>query len=360
MMLENLKAVHFWYERTLSFRKKDQLEFMAMFNSFLDDGDGLKVALESTQEAYADVYGRSFVVVKICEHLLGTVKAGRGFDALLKKYFAPTIAIGFELSKRVQGDKSKVLGIIDLVETENRLKKESLTSMATPLFMFFGGILISVVMGGIVIPQLEAANRIVVDTPEALLAKGIAYVVNDFWFILVPAIVLFIVGLNLLQAYVRPDDKAGFIRSVLDNVWPFNLYKIFWSIRVARLLGYLKLAEVKDVEALKIIKKFSSRFMGYHIDILIAGMQAGKPKQSYFGTELFMATQLIRIRRFFTKSDNTEFAKALVSMSYLSEKDVEMQNRNMVTKYVLVFTLVGLAISIFSIGAVIDAALMAV
>ena len=100
--------------------------------------------------------------------------------------------------------------------------------------------------------------------------------------------------------------------------------------------------------------------MGYHIDILISGLQVGKDKRSYYGKELFLPTQMIRIRRFFTNADNQAFANALVSMSYQAEKDVAMQNRRVVTKYVLFFVFAGLGLAVFGVGAVIDAALMGI
>ncbi|WP_338854167.1 hypothetical protein WE348_23060 (plasmid) [Alteromonas macleodii] len=359
-MLEVLEDIKFWWDRKVLFTERDQLEFMSMFNSYLEEGDGLKLALDSTKAAYADVYGDDYVVVKICKKLSRAVGSGKGFDQLMGKFFSPAIAVGFELSKRVAGDKSNVLGIIDLVETESRLKGKAISNLALPLVLFAAGLLINVVMGGIVIPRQESISGIVVDTPEALLAKGIAWFFLSYWYLVILLIGFMAFGVAKLQSYMRPDDRAGTVRVIFDNVWPFNLYKIFWSIRLARLLGYLKLADVKDIEALKIIKKFSSRFMGYHIDILISGLQVGREKKHYFGKELFLPTQMIRIRRFFTNADNAAFANALVAMSYKSEKDVEMQNRRTVTKYVIFFVFVGLGLSIFGIGAVIDAALLSI
>ncbi len=359
-MGEWFRELKFRWDRLVLFTTKDQLEFMAMFNSFLAEGDGLIVALESTKESYSDVYGDDYVVVTICHKLIEAVKKGRGFDELMAAYFSPTIAVGFELSKRVSGDRENVLGIIDLVETEKRLRSEALQQLAMPLFLFVAGLLINFVMGGIVIPRQESISRIEVDTPEALLAKGIAYFFSNYWWLVALILGMLAFGFGKMQDYLRPDDKGGFFRGFLDTVWPFSLYKVFWSIRLARLLGYLKLADVKDIEALKIIKKFSSRFMGYHIDILISGLQVGKDKRSYYGKELFLPTQMIRIRRFFTNADNQAFANALVSMSYQAEKDVAMQNRRVVTKYVLFFVFAGLGLAVFGVGAVIDAALMGI
>ena len=82
-MGEWFRELKFRWDRLVLFTTKDQLEFMAMFNSFLAEGDGLIVALESTKESYSDVYGDDYVVVTICHKLIEAVKKGRGFDELM-------------------------------------------------------------------------------------------------------------------------------------------------------------------------------------------------------------------------------------------------------------------------------------
>lgn len=360
-MVSSLTAFQFWWQRKLSFTVAEQIEFMNMFNSFIEEGEGLQVALSSTRQAYSEVYGESYVVVKICDQMLAAVHRGKGLDDLMMEYFSPTIAVGFELSKRVSGDRSNILGITQLVEAESNLVKEAVGQLIMPLMMFVMGVSLNIVMGGIVIPKLEKISKVVVDTPEALLSKGIAGFVMGYWYVLVILLVGIVVGFSYLQKNLRPDDASmGWFRGILDTVWPFSLYKVFWSIRISRLLGYLKLAEVKDSEALLIIKKFGSRFVGYHVDIMLAGIQVGKPKKEYFGKGLFMPTQMIRIRRFFTNADNHSFANALVKMSLQSEKDVKMVNKSIVTKWQMFFMFTGLGLGLFSIGGVIDAAIMGI
>jgi type II secretory pathway component PulF len=345
----------FLWKRKAAFKVKGQLEFMRQFNSYMEDGKtGIKDALELTQEAYCDIYGEGHVVNEICERILIAIEEGRDYDAMMREYFHPNLAVGYELSKRVSTNKRSLRKITDLVEVELKLIDEVVKQLLQPFVIFLAGIGIMMAVGGFIVPNLERQSKTILTGNEAMIAKGLFWFGTNMWPVIAVLIVALMVGTRYLQDNWTEDSKGGRFRPVFDSIWPFSVYRVFWSIRLMRLIGLLKQAGVGDKESFQIISRFGSPYINYHIDLMLGALMVGKRRKEYFLKGLLSKSQAVRLGRYFRNTQDDEFAVGLLDVSEQAEIDVALEFRRASKRFELFFLLSGLFLMAMGVGAVLD------
>lgn len=371
------KEALFHWKLKADFKKPQQIDFIKQLNSYLVSDIGMVEALTSTREQYAATYGKKHVIVQITDNLIKASSTGLGFNNLMAKYFDPIIAVGFELAKQVSGDKSAVLNIVDLVEQEAKLKRNLVTSLAMPGFVFCLGIGAQYVVGGYILPMVP--GKTLPDSPEVNFSLSVYSILSSYWPVALFFFCLVFWMFAQGQANWMPNGSFGKnakriedyigvnsfslhitkwlsnFRKRLDTVWPFSIYREFWSIRLLRLLGYLKLADVEDIEALKVIGNFSPPYIQYFTKQMIRGTGIGSEKKDYFGKELVSDAQMIRLRRYFENVDNETFARGLVEVSKNAEIDLKLQNGKYITKFQMTGFFLGIILVFLGLGGVLDA-----
>ncbi len=374
-LVGHLNSGLFWLKRKNNFGKTQQIEFIEQLNSYLARDIGLKESLESVSKQYSSIYGDKHVVPEIANQLRDAVIAGQGFDELLRKYFNPVIGLGFELAKQISGDKSGVLNVVRLLKDEADIKFDAIMKLALPLMLFVFGIVSQVVAGGFIIPMINPEPP---STFEINLALNTSELLQSNW----PFIAL-IAGFVVLvfthgQASWRRDGKFGHkkrmledvlgdngftnnisiflgrARAKIDDIWPFALFREFWSVRVLRLLGHMKLAQTEDIEALRVIKGYAPPAIHYFLDHMIRGAGIGTDKSEYFAKGLISPALMVRLQRYFINVDNETFARGLIEVSEDAEKDIKMQTRRAVTKVWLLLFASGFFLIMLSMSAIIQ------
>jgi len=351
----NMSEFLFWWKLKANFKISGQLEFMRQFNSYMEDGKtGIKEALELTQETYFEIYGDSHVVNDICERLLAAIDEGRDYDALIRNYFHPNLAVGYELSKRVTKNKGALRKITQLVEVERALISDLVKQVLQPFVIFVVGIGILMGVGGFIIPSLEAQSKTILATNEAMFAKGLWWFGTNFWPIVLCIVLAALFGLRRLQDNWSEDRALGNLRPIFDSVWPFSVYRVFWSVRLMRLLGLLKQAGVGDKEAFNVIARFGSPYINFHIDRMLNALMVGQRRKDYFMKGLLSKSQGVRLSRYFRNTQDDDFAAGLIEVSEQAETDIALEFRRASKRFELFFLLAGLGMMAMAVGAVLD------
>lgn len=365
----------FWIKRKNTFRKSQQIAFIEQLNSYLISGRGLVESLESVGNQYREVYGKNHIAVQIADRLRHTVVVGQGFEELLQKYFNPVIGLGFELAKNVSGDKSNVLNIVELLKVESAMIRNIFMALAIPLFFLVFGVATQVLVGSYIIPMISQNPP---DTLEINLALKLTDVIVGYW----PALIVVVSGLLWLfttgKKKWRPDgafggdrktiedylgdnavtnkltDGLGAAKAKIDTVWPFSLFREFWSVRILRLIGYMKLAGIEDLDALKIIKGYCPPAIQFFVEQMITGTGIGSAKSDYFAKGLISPALMVRLHGYFENVDNTTFAKGLVEVSNQAEKDIALQSQSSITRLWIILFSTGFFLVMLSMSAVIQ------
>jgi type II secretory pathway component PulF len=347
----DLREFAFKYKLSAYFKVPDQLEFVEQFNSYMTAGKGsisVKSALEKVGTTYSEIYGDSHVVVEVCRRLVHAMKIGDGYDELMKEYFHPNIAIGYELAQRISTNKEDVQSIANLVSIERNIVKEGWSSIGFPLVFVILGLSTMAIVGLFVLPIFTKNGAKVTWTFEMTAAKFVSDFIISFW----PLVITFIVGGMAAFKMSQPTWIGGY-REVADNIWPYSLYRVFWSIRIIRLLGLLKKAKMRDLDALYIIRKYGSPYINHYLDEMIRHAKIGTNKKDYFGKGLLEKSQLVRLETYLNLSDS-DFADGLLEVSEQAVNDVRATYKRVIARWSLILLLIGFGLMVLGVGAVLD------
>lgn len=345
------KEFAFKYKLSAYFKVPDQLAFVEQFNSYMIAGKGsisVKDALTKVGKTYASIYSENHIVVEICKRLVHAMQIGQGYDELMKEYFHPNIAIGYELAQRISTNKEDVLSISELVSIEKSIVKEGWTSIGFPMIIVLLGVMTLSIVGIFVLPIFTKNSGDITWTFEMLVAKHTAYIMTTFWPLIVAAI------FGSISAFKYSQSRwIGPKRYYADRIWPYSLYRVFWSIRIIRLLGLLKKAKMRDLDALYIIRKYGNTYINHFLDEMIRNARSGTNKKDYFGKGLLEKAQLVRLETYLNLSDR-DFADGLLEVSDQAVNDVRATYKQVVSRWSIALLLLGLGIMIIGIGAVLD------
>ena len=114
-----------------------------------------------------------------------------------------------------------------------------------------------------------------------------------------------------------------------------------------KLLGLLKQAGMRDIEALGMIGEYGSVYFRQHTDKMIYAAKVGRGKQA-FGIGLLNTVQLVRLSASRALTDK-EFTEALLNAAEQSTTDVKLQNKRAIKAwgfglYIIFFIFGGLGI----------------
>jgi type II secretory pathway component PulF len=347
--MEKFQAFIFWYKRITFFKLPHQIEFIRQLASYLDDGVNIQEGLSMTAESYEAVYGSSHIAVEIANRIKNSGNHQEGYQLYIKRYFHPDIAVAFELVRMNSSAMKGVTEIIDLVESERKLKKDNLMAILLPLVIFLTGLIILIIIGGFIVPMFEKRAQHVLLSPEITLAKGLWSFFSNTWFILIPFIVTCIVFYGQAQR-----DMIGKFRYKLDTVWPFKMHRQYCGLRLLRMMGLLKQSGCNDDEAYKIIESYSSKYFANFLQYYSQSYKIGESRAKYFGVGLLDKLQMIRLRRYFNGVDDSVFCNAIIEISKKSELDIILSSRSIVARYQLGLIMVGISLGVLGIGVVLE------
>jgi type II secretory pathway component PulF len=239
--------------------------------------------------------------------------------------------------------------VIDLVESERKLKSENTKAILMPFVIFLVGLIILTVVGGSVVPMFEKRAQREIISLEITVAKGLWTFFSYTWFILLPLIGGAIISYGHAQRVL-----IGPVRSKLDEIWPFKMHRQYCGIRLLRLLGLLKQSGCGDDEAYEIMESYSSKYFAHFLQYYSTSYKNGESRSKYFGVGLLEKLQMIRLRRYFNSTGDAAFCIAIIDISKKSLLDVEVASRSIIARYQLGFIMVGISLGVLGIGVVLE------
>lgn len=346
----SLSEFFFWYKRVTFFKTDDQIVYLRQLASYMDGNVNILEALHYTHESYSLIYGKNHVAVEITERLIESQQSSQGFQACLKLFFDPDLAIAFELIRLNSKSTDQVNKVISLLDKEKSLYREMMSQIFMPFTILMMGIIALGVVSGVILPMMEKrAKGGTLDSPEAQLGRFFYDVFIQNGFVLLPlAILLFIGYKSFLREYVYQGRRK------LDLIWPFKLYRQFLGLRFLTLVGLLKKSGVDDEEVYSILQEYSSKYFYVHLEHYKSSYKVGEARENYFGEGLLDPIQFIRIRRYFHGVNDEIFSNAIISAADTSIQDIMISNKNFVNKLTYFLMLTGLIFLGLGVGIVID------
>lgn len=343
-----LERFRFKYRLVTYFNIDEQLRFLEMFKTYMSWGDiGFDEALAMVKENYAATFGEDHIICEITSDLAVSVRTGIDFESKVREYFHENIAVGFELLRINTNATDSVKEILNLVETERRISKNSISTVMTGVLIFLAGIGMLCFVGGVLLPKIE---KIVTNMPTSIeiqIAEGSFWFFTTMWWIYVPLLIASFIIFRHLQ-----HNYTGSLRSSIE-VWPFNLYKTFCGLRLLKLTGLLKQAGLSDAEAYSTIAKYSSNYFKKHLNRYIKHFSTGKQREDYFASGLVDTGQMVQLRMFF-KHDDSVFSRGCIHVSKESETAIEMANEKVVKRWLWILIFAGLGLFVLALGSAVD------
>ena len=334
--------------KLLSFDTDEQLRFVEMFNSYMSSGRyKAKEAISKVKQSYAKIYSVDHIVVDICDEIIESLNVGKSYVPVIKKYFKPNIAIGYELSQSASVNKEQINKVSELVKIERNIVKDALSVLFLPIILALLSIVANASIGKYALPMLEQSSS-KASTPsfERSFTIFMGEAVFTWWPLLLTMFLVMVFSYKYVQ-----HNYTGSFRSRLDNVWPFSNYRVIWGIRIMQLVGLLKQAAVRDIDALEMISQYGSPYINHHIQKMIFAAKTGNGKRE-FGFGFLSDIQLIRLDGFRDLSDE-EFTKGLLEAAINATTDVSLQNKRAISMYSYIFILLFFVFAFIGIAAIV-------
>lgn len=348
-LTHQLEAFAFYYKRITFFKLPHQIEYIKQLASYMDNDVNILQALDYTAEAYELTYGADHVAVEISYEIKAASNSKEGYQAIIKKYFHPDIAVAFELIRFNNQSIEQVKEVVGLIESEKGLKKQALSQLMVPFTIFMVGLMTLTAVGGFILPMIEARTDGVVTGFEADFGRGLWFVFSNFWFVLVPALATLVVFYTRIQ-----KNWTGKAREKADQFWPFRLYRQFCGLRFLTLTGLLKRSGCEDNDAFELISRYASPYFRSYLEQYASAFLIGEPRSKYFGHGLLDKLQIIRLRRFFSGVNDIVFSNAVIAVSKQSEQDIILSSNKVVMRWQLALMVFGFIFGTLGIGIVID------
>ena len=330
---------------------EEQLEFIEYFESFSNTGMKTTACLQNVWESYAEINGKSHIACQICEKMIQAVTDGVPYEDVVKQYFHPNIAIGYELAQKTSSDNNVVEELINLVKLEKELKAAMLGKLFVPLIILVLGIAMQVLTDKMFMP-IFLNGKEPMDSFEVRLSHTFGLIFVDYIYITATAFVA------LIAIYKTSQDRwVGSGREVADRIWPYSLYRVFWGIRLLKFVGLLKRNGEKEVNAYLMLSKYAPPYIQEKLQTMIEGARTGAEKRTYFGHGLLENNQYRRLSVYMKQTDQ-RFTEGLLSVSNRAMIDVQTQTKKILWKWGLGLMAVGFALLAFSMGAMFDSAFL--
>lgn len=338
--------VALWVKR-LPFNIDMQLEYMQLLNSFLSNDNCRTIdAVRKVRESYAKYHDKGHITLEVSDKLITALMKGQSHVPVIKAYFHPSIAIGFELSQKAGSESHQLNSIADLVALERQIFKDAFQTLAMPFILALLGLISNAAIGHYIIPMLEEGLRTPpAQTLERTISSILGIAIFEYWYLIIAAFSTIIVSYIYAQR-----NLTGPIRDQLDQTWPFSNAKSIWGLRIMKLLGLLKRAKVRDTYALELLRDYGTPFVRIHIDRMLYDAKVGLGKKN-FGNGLLSDAQLIRLSAYRELPDD-QFTQALLNASDNAVVDIKLQNKRAITITMYLFILIFLVFGGLGVGAI--------
>lgn len=210
------------YLRRKAFLPSKRMALYERLADYLQDGISLVETLEKFREWYAELHdGRA----KIIGEWLHAMRAGESFQAAVAPWVEPTERMLIDAGEK-SGDL--VAGLREAAyinQARRKIRSTVVGALFMPALLFAAFIGLLVGLSNTLVPKLEAMLPLEQWPDISLMYRAMAVTVRDHGV----TVGMAFVGLFAVAVAMMPRLKRGRVRSVLDRIPPFNLYRAIQS-----------------------------------------------------------------------------------------------------------------------------------
>lgn len=306
----------------LLFRGGDQQKFLEDLATLVEDGVPAPKAIEVLEKVLEGP------AKKVAKNISRTLAEGKSFSDGMKGWFphyvvelvrigeqGGTMVHNIRVAAEALGQQSAVIGTL----------LSSLTYPVTVL-AFACGIVMNFNSENGILKQFAAIKPVEQWPQSGQMLYNLAVVLTDGWWLIILAIIGFIVLLNfILKTYIGPG------RSALDNVPLLNLYRRLTAASFMETMGLLVLNGVVFKQALSLITGQASVYLRFHMRLMERRLGKGEGNiADVLDTGLIDRGDIIRLRAI---ADAKGFEHALVRQG----KQANINSLNMLKKVSNIF-----------------------
>jgi type II secretory pathway component PulF len=285
----------------LTFSTAEQQAFLEDLATLVDDGVPANKAVE--------VIGRVEKGPKrnVADHISLKVSQGRAIADGMEGWFAPAV---IELVKA--GEQGGTLGQNIRMAAESMGKKsETFSSLASsltyPLVVLVAGCGVLVYMNHSVFPQFESIKPISDWPSNGQNLVMLANFLQDWWYFIVGGLVALTVGIA-----ITVKNVVGDIRTTLDKIFGFTIYRQLAAARFMETLGLLIANGVVFKQALKILEQQASPYLSWHLMMMEIKLGRGRGNiAEVLDTGLISDEDIVRLKAI---ADAKGFEHALIRL----------------------------------------------
>jgi type II secretory pathway component PulF len=272
------------------FRSQEQIQFIADFSLWLQDGQAADYALAGMQ-LLAEERNRK-QELRVIASLRQALAQGKPIAYGMKAYFSHELRMLVEI-----GQEAGCLA--DLLERYQRFTQRRrsfiqacIRGLLYPLFLFISALTAIVFVGWQIIPRLQQFDGA---SEPPLLVASLSFIA-ELLIAVLPAFVV-VIGLVAMLVYYALPHWCSPYRRRFEWLLPFSVFKTYSGIYLLQAMSLLLSSRIGLARALYMFESRSSAYLSEHLSLMRASLAAGELSlHKVFNTGLFGLTTLYRMQ----------------------------------------------------------------
>lgn len=289
LSIEGLTSVasdFMWRFKHLRFGAKAQLEFLEDFYTLLNDGIPANRAVDMMAQV------TSGITRDVAMTIGQKISEGQPLAEGMRDWFAPNVVEIIRIGEEGGALVETVKSAINTLGQRSSSISALVTAVSYPILVIITACAVIVYLNASVFIEFKAIKPMAEWPDAGRRLVGLAVLIQTWWWLfIVVLIAIFFAFRSLLNNYV------GDLRPLLDNFFPFNLYRRFAASRLLETLGLLVSNGVVFKNAIKVMQYQASPYVTSHLVMMehLLGMGRGNIAD-VLATGLINEADLMRLR----------------------------------------------------------------
>lgn len=272
--------------KRLRFRTHAQLTFLEDFAHLIEDGIPPNKAIEMM------VRGARGVAKEVAANIATNISTGRPLAEGMRDWFPYNVVEVIRIGEEGGALGETVKSAINMMSSRSSTIGALVAAITYPATVCLLACLVIVYLNNSVFTQFMAIKPMDAWPDAGKRFVFVAYFIESWWWAVLIAVVAFFILLQLLMR-----NYTGSLRSLLDNFFPFSMYRQFVAAQVLETLGLLIANGVVFKSALGIMQHKAAPYLSMHLTKMELLMGKGKGNiADVLDTGLINENDLMRLR----------------------------------------------------------------
>lgn len=271
-------------------RPQEQIQFIADFSMWLQDGQAADHALAGMQLLAEERKRKKDL--RVIASLRQALAQGKPIAYGMQEYFSHELTMLVEI-----GQEAGCLA--DLLERYERftqrrrsLLQACVRGLVYPLFLFISAVTAVIFVGWQIIPRLQQFDGA---SEPPFLVMSLTFVA-DLLMAILPALLVVMVLVTILIYYALPHWSSSYRRR-FEWLLPFSVFKTYSGIYLLQAMSLLLSSKIGLARALHMFESRSAAYLAEHLSLMRASLAGGELSlYKVFNTGLFSLATLYRLQ----------------------------------------------------------------